>query len=290
MASTINLADYSELQIERLAYEPSKPNVFRTSHFHVHTGAKTSSINIIDENVLHSYFPYTFGQPLVEITSPTDSTTTTSIPNRAVRVGVVFCGRQTPGAHNVVTGIYDQLMTLNMDSKLIGFIGGTKGLFAGNAINLTSTTLHPYRNQGGMHLLGRSVDRIRSPTEQAAALETVEKFELDGLILIGGTFSNSDAGHLAEYFASRQTSSGRRTAVVGVPVTIDGNLRNEFIETTVGHDTAVKVYSQLVGNMATDANSAKKYTYFVRLMGRTTGHIAMEVAMQCQPNLAIMGM
>ena len=159
------------------------------------------------------------------------------------------------------------------------------GLFGQQCVELTAASLANYRNQGGYHLLGRSVDRVRSARDQEAALAACSALRLDGLVVVGGTYSNTDAAHLAEFFAAR----GSTCRVVGVPVTIDGDVHNNFVETTVGFDTATKVYAQLVGNMATDGNSAKKYWYFVKLMGRSVSRIALEVALQTHPNAVVLG-
>ena len=290
MSFTVDLDDYSELQVSRLGYAPPQPAAFAS-------GAPAlreigSAAAPPDEAALRSWFPLTYSLPLVDLVAGASASSAASpaAPRAAVRVGVVFCGRQTPGAHSFVAGLLDGLAASAPGSELLGFIGGTRGLFAGSAKTLDAAALRAFRGQGGMHLLGRSVDRVRAPGEQAAALAACAALAHDGLVLVGGTFTNTDAAHLAEYFAAHQGAPGaRRTAVVGVPVSIDGDIRNEFVETTLGHDTATKVYSQLVGNMATDSNSAKKYTYFIKLMGRTTGHITMEVALQTRPNIALLG-
>ena len=168
---------------------------------------------------------------------------------------------------------------------LLGFVSGTVGLFEQQVVPLDAAALAGYRSQGGYHLLGRSVDRVRSARDQEAALAACSALALDGLVVIGGTYSNTDAAHLAEFFKAR----GSRCRVVGVPVTIDGDVHNNFVETTVGFDTATKVYAQLVGNMATDGNSAKKYWYYVKLMGRAVSRVALEVALQTHPNAVVLG-
>lgn len=294
MATQIALSDYSELQLARLRYVPELPAAL-SGACTTSAGGATLALAGVDDGVMRSWFPKTYGQTTVDIgpaaASASASASASAAPcgGAALRVGVVFCGRQTPGAHNLVIGLCDALAARNSATVVLGFVGGTKGLFAGATVALTPALLAGFRNQGGMHLLGRSVDRIRSPAEQAAALASAEALQLDGLLLVGGTFTNTDAAHLAEYFAQRQGAAGRRTAIVGAPVSIDGDMKNEFVETTLGHDTATKLYAQLVGNMATDSNSAKKYTYYIKLMGRATGHITMEVALQSRPNVVILG-
>jgi pyrophosphate--fructose-6-phosphate 1-phosphotransferase len=286
---SIPLSEYSEVQLERMEYVPSlPPALLEPAKTGVAIGESTVARASSEEAVLRSWFPALYGQPIVELKGD-GATSSRSTSTATLRVGVVFCGRQTPGAHNVVCGLYDHLTALSAGNEILGFDGGTKGFFDGKARRLTADTLAPFRNQGGMHMLGRSVDRIRSGSEQAAALATAEALKLDGLVLVGGTFTNTDAAHLAEFIAERQAGGALQTRVVGVPVTIDGDIRNEFVEVSLGHDTATKLYSQLTGNMATDSNSAKKYWYWCRLMGRTTGHVALEVALQTHPNAILLG-
>lgn len=189
------------------------------------------------------------------------------------------------GGHNVVTGLYDYLAKAAPGSTLLGFVGGTLGLFAQKSMPLTADLLADYRNQGGYHLLGRSVDRIRTAKEQEAAVAACSALNLDGLVLIGGTHTNSDAAHVAETALAK----GCTTKIIGVPVSIDGDLAGPFVEANLGFDTATKVYAELVGNLETDCNSAKKYYYFVRLMGRQPSHIALEVALQTRPQYVVLG-
>ncbi|KAJ7551582.1 hypothetical protein O6H91_06G021000 [Diphasiastrum complanatum] len=201
------------------------------------------------------------------------------------RVGVVFCGRQSPGGHNVIAGLYDALTVHNHDNVLIGFLGGTGGLFSQKFIEVTEDALANYRNQGGYGMIGRTKDQLRSMEQVFNARTACETLALDGLVLVGGCSTSTDAAHLAETFAA----AGCRTKVIGVPVTIDGDLKNQFIETDVGFDTVCKVNAQLISNISTDALSAEKYYYFIRLMGRHASHIALECALQSQPNMVILG-
>jgi len=190
------------------------------------------------------------------------------------RVGIVFSGRQSPGGHNVIWGLYDALMAHNSNSKLIGFLGGTDGLFAQKTMEITAEALSSYKNQGGYDMLGRTRDQIRTTEQVKAAMATCQALKLDALVIIGGVTSNTDAAQLAETFAELKCP----TKVVGVPVTLNGDLRNQFVETTVGFDTICKVNSQLISNVCTDALSAEKYYYFIRLMGRKSSHVALECA------------
>ena len=308
-----SLANFSPLQTSRLQYVPTVPTALRspkhttvTAVPDVHEGGTPTTP---DEVV--AAFPSTHGAAPVRLACDGATAAPSGAP---LRVGIVFCGRQCPGANNVVTGawrcwwtgarappfcsfphahpppsplfagLYDYLQALNPNHALLGFASGTEGLYAGNAIPLDAAGLALYRNQGGFHLLGRSVDMIRSPAQRAAAAATVTALKLDGLVLLGGTFTNTDAAHLAESFAA----GGVPTTVIAVPATIDGDMRGG-VETTLGFDTATKVYSQLVGTMGTDGNSAKKYWCWLRLMGRATSHIALEVALQTRPNLVLLG-
>lgn len=202
-----------------------------------------------------------------------------------LKVGILFCGRQAPGGHNVISGLYDFLKASNPKSELYGFIGGTAGLFQSSYVKITDEMLSTYRNQGGFDLIGRAADKIRDGEEQELAGKTCEQLGLDGLVLIGGCYTNTDAGHLAEYFVA----TGIKTRVIGVPVTITRDMKSKLVETTVGFDTACRVYSELIGNLCTDGNSAKKYYYFIRLMGRKSGHIPLECALETHPNMLLLG-
>lgn len=281
----IDRENYSELQLERLLYKPALPDCLaNAAAISVVPGELTAAPSASDERTLHSWLPHIVGKPLVSLSSSTAPAAVSA--GRTRTVGVVFCGRQCPGGNNIVSGLYD-FCTASPDTRVIGFVGGTQGLFDGKYITITPELLASFRNQGGYHMLGRSVDKIRTATGQAAALATCTSLKLDGLVLVGGTFTNTDAAHLAEYFAAHQ-QPGSRTAVIGVPATIDGDVHSQFVEQTLGFDTATRVYSQLVGNMATDGNSAKKYWFFIRLMGRHASRIALEVALQTHPNAVLL--
>ncbi|XP_077210502.1 pyrophosphate--fructose 6-phosphate 1-phosphotransferase subunit alpha-like isoform X2 [Tasmannia lanceolata] len=202
-----------------------------------------------------------------------------------LRAGVVFCGRQSPGGHNVIWGLHDAIKCHNRKSTLLGFVGGTEGLFAQKTLEITDDVLSTYKNQGGYDLLGRTKDQIRTTEQVNAALASCQALKLDALVIIGGVTSNTDAAQLAETFAERKCP----TKVVGVPVTLNGDLKNQFVETNVGFDTICKVNSQLISNVCTDALSAEKYYYFVRLMGRKASHVALECTLQSHPNMVILG-
>ncbi|AQL03428.1 Pyrophosphate--fructose 6-phosphate 1-phosphotransferase subunit alpha [Zea mays] len=218
------------------------------------------------------------------------------------RIGVVFSGRQSPGGHNVIWGLYDVVKAHNSNSKIIGFLGGTDGLFAQKTIEITDEALPSYKNQGGYDMLGRTRDQIRTTEQVKATIGTCQALKLDALVIIGGVTSNTDAAQLAETFAQLKCP----TKVVGVPVTLNGDLKNQFVETTVGFDTIckyflvtfghhnstsvlTKVNSQLISNACIDALSAEKYYYFIRMMGRKASHVALECALQSHPNMVILG-
>lgn len=198
------------------------------------------------------------------------------------RVGVVLSGGQAPGGHNVITGLYDALKKLNPESKLYGFRDGPKGIVDNKFIELTASLIAPYRNQGGFDMIGSGRTKIETPEQFQAAEATVRALHLDGLVIIGGDDSNTNAALLAEYFESHRCP----VSVIGVPKTIDGDLKNDDIEISFGFDTACKTYSEIIGNIMRDTLSAKKYYYFIKLMGRSASHITLECALQTHPNMA----
>ncbi|MFI5333765.1 MAG: diphosphate--fructose-6-phosphate 1-phosphotransferase [Chlamydiales bacterium] len=227
---------------------------------------------------IKTHFPRTFGQPFLSA-----QFTTSRKKNSPLRIGALFSGGQASGGHNVLAGLFDALHLLHRDSKLIGFLGGPSGVLEGKHQELTKELLDPYRNMGGFDLIGSGRTKIETLEQLEAARKVVEGLDLDGLVIIGGDDSNTNAAFLAEYFLSKNC----RTRVVGVPKTIDGDLKNAYVEISFGFDTATKVYSELIGNIARDAASAAKYYHFIKLMGRTASHITLECALATHPNLAI---
>lgn len=201
----------------------------------------------------------------------------------ALKVGAVFSGGQAPGGHNVLTGLFDALQLPNSKAKLIGFLDGPGGVLAGKWIELNSTTLLPYRNQGGFDLLGSGRTKIETDEQLRKTLKTAQDLDLDGLVVIGGDDSNTNAAFIAEYFLQH----GCKTKVIGVPKTIDGDLQSQYVEISFGFDTATKIYSELIGNIGKDALSAKKYYHFIKLMGRSASHITLECALKTHPNLTL---
>ena len=278
------------LTAARALTPPELPSVLRSSlaaGLRVVRGATPSAR--ADELFVQGQLPKSYGKPRLEIvsgeTQPGAGEPLAIKPS--MRLGVVFCGRQCPGAHNVVAGLSAFLsQRAGPAAKLYGFVDGTKGLFKGNAKELTLADVAKHLNSGGMHMLGRSADVIRSDEQLAQAAATCAALRLDGLVLVGGPVSNSDTALLAEHFER----VGSPTSVVGVPATIDGDLySNDGLEASIGFDTACRVYAGLVGNLAKDAASACKYWYFVRMMGRSPSHITLECANLTQPNVALIG-
>jgi len=237
----------------------------------------TSSLADADE--IKGRFPNLFGSPILQ------GKEGDAVEFAPLKIGVVFSGGQASGGHNVIAGLFDSIKELNSSSTLIGFLDGPSGIVDGVHRELGAKELAEFRNQGGFDLLGSGRTKIETDTQLERSLKTVQELSLDGLVVIGGDDSNTNAAVLAEYFKSH----GCETKVVGVPKTIDGDLQNEHVEISFGFDTACKVYSEMIGNICRDALSAKKYYHFIKLMGRSASHIALECAFQTQPNLTLIG-
>lgn len=225
-----------------------------------------------------SLFPNLKGQPFISYRKEE-----TPQQHPSLKVGVVFSGGQASGGHNVIAGLFDALKQLNSNSTLYGFIGGPSGILENRKIEITAEFLVPYRNQGGFDLIGSGRTKIETDEQFRFAEKVVKELHLDGLVIIGGDDSNTNAALLAEYFVSHKVP----TRVIGVPKTIDGDLKNAYIEISFGFDTAAKTFSEIIGNVARDALSAKKYYYFIKLMGRSASHLTLECALQIHPNLAL---
>jgi pyrophosphate--fructose-6-phosphate 1-phosphotransferase len=271
----------SPLQEARLQFQPVLPEVLQDVHsVGTELGATTTAISDIEE--LGKLFPHTMGQRLVEFVKAGRDPEKMSPP---LRVGVVLSGGQAAGGHNVICGVYDTLIELHPYSKIYGFLGGPSGIVDQRYVELTALIIEKYRNQGGFDMIGSGRTKIESPQQLAASLSTAQALELDGLVVIGGDDSNTNAAVLAEYFKT----NGCKTCVIGVPKTIDGDLKNDYIATSFGFDTACKVYCEMIGNIARDALSAKKYYHFIKLMGRSASHIALECALETHPNITIIG-
>lgn len=271
----------SELQLERSKFKPTLPAVLRSGPAGVvpRLGKPTQSFS--DPEALRAIFPNTYGLPSVQFVKGRNAPVT----KKAVRIGVVLSGGQAPGGHNVLAGLLDGLKKANSKNKLIGFLGGPSGILDNKWIDLTDALVNPYRNTGGFDMIQSGRTKIETPEQFAQAKQTLETNRLDALVVVGGDDSNTNAALLAEYFKAQ----GLPIRVIGVPKTIDGDLKNADIEASFGFDTATKIYSELVGNICRDVLSARKYWHFVRLMGRSASHITLEVALKTQPNLTLVG-
>ena len=263
----------SPLQKRRLEYRPPFPSIFQSVHRMAFVkGEPTASA--VDQAEIQKHFPKTYGQPIV---TAMDGPVRSPYP---MRVGVVFSGGQAAGGHNVIAGILDTLRALHPESTLFGFLGGPGGIIEGKHIEITEDVLAPYRNQGGFDLLASGRTKIETPEQLQAALGTMKQLNLSGLVVIGGDDSNTNAAVMAEYFLDNDVD----IRVIGVPKTIDGDLKNEHVAVSFGFDTACKSYAQMIGNICRDALSAGKYYHFIKLMGRSASHIALECALNTHPN------
>ncbi len=269
----------SALQKARYAYQPKLPAVLANNepgNIVIEFGKPTTAI--ADQAELEALFKNTYGKPeaLFKQGNNPDA-------GKKLRVGIILSGGQAPGGHNVIAGLYDGIKKGNKDSVVFGFTGGPSGLVDCEYVEITDSFMDEYRNTGGFDMIGSGRTKIETPEQYAASVATAEKLDLDAIVIIGGDDSNTNAALLAEKFAAL----GKKTRVIGVPKTIDGDLKNEQIETSFGFDTACKTYSELIGNIGRDANSAKKYWHFIKLMGRSASHIALECALQTQPNICL---
>ncbi|MFA6745865.1 MAG: diphosphate--fructose-6-phosphate 1-phosphotransferase, partial [Bacteroides graminisolvens] len=223
-------------------------------------------------------FPNTYGMPLIQFVESASETSFSP-----VNVGVILSGGQAPGGHNVISGLFDGIKKLNADSKLYGFILGPGGLVDHNYMELTADIIDEYRNTGGFDIIGSGRTKLEKEEQFDKGYEILKQLGIKALVIIGGDDSNTNACVLAEYYAAKKYG----VQVIGCPKTIDGDLKNEMIETSFGFDTACKVYSEVIGNIQRDCNSARKYWHFIKLMGRSASHIALECALQVQPNVCI---
>ncbi|MED6123960.1 hypothetical protein PIB30_054496 [Stylosanthes scabra] len=268
---------YSEVQSSRVNHSLPLPSVLKTS-FSLVDGPRSSAAGNPDE--IAKLFPHLFGQP-----SATLVPSETPLPDRKLKIGVVLSGGQAPGGHNVISGIFDYLQERAKGSILYGFRGGPAGIMKCKYVELDSDYIYPYRNQGGFDMICSGRDKIETPEQFKQAEETAKKLDLDGLLVIGGDDSNTNACLLAENFRSKNL----KTRVIGCPKTIDGDLKCKEVPTSFGFDTACKIYSEMIGNVMVDARSTGKYYHFVRLMGRAASHITLECALQTHPNITIIG-
>ena len=264
----------SILQKERAAYQPKLPKGLQGA-VKVQEGAPTQSVG--DQEEIKKLFPNTYGMPLVEFV-PGDVANT-----KKMNVGIILSGGQAPGGHNVICGLFDAVKKLNPENRVYGFLMGPGGLVDHNYKELTAELIDEYRNTGGFDMIGSGRTKLEKEDQFEKGLEVIRKLDIKAVVIIGGDDSNTNACVLAEYYAAKNYG----VQVIGCPKTIDGDLKNDQIETSFGFDTATKTYSELIGNIERDCNSARKYWHFVKLMGRSASHIALECALQVQPNICI---
>ena len=266
----------SPLQVARASYQPKMPAALR-GHVRLVEGERTKSA--ANQAEIKELFPNTYGMPVIEFTQGKAG----DIENMPMNVGVILSGGQAPGGHNVICGMFDALKRLNPESKLYGFLGGPSGLIEGKYAELTKEVIDEYRNTGGFDIIGSGRTKLEETWQFDNGIEVCNKLGIKAIVIIGGDDFNTNACVLAEYYLQKKCG----IQVIGCPKTIDGDLKNKMIETSFGFDTACKVYSELIGNIQRDANSAKKYWHFIRLMGRSASHIALECALQSQPNICL---
>ena len=270
----------SALQKARYEYSPKLPGMLRNgiAEISVKEGQPTQSV--ADQEKIQALFPNTYGKN--EITFEKGKNTSTA---KKQVVGVILSGGQAPGGHNVICGLYDALKKMNPDNVLYGFKGGPSGLTDDDCVVFDDNFINAYRNTGGFDIIGSGRTKLETEEQFKVASEVCKKHGITAITIIGGDDSNTNAAVLAEYFAAHNTG----VQVIGCPKTIDGDLKNEDIECSFGFDTAVKTFSELIGNIERDANSAKKYWHFIKVMGRSASHVALECALETQPNICLIG-
>ncbi len=268
----------SPLQIERLKYQPKLPSSLQNgvNSLEMVEGSATQSVR--DQEQIKNLFANTYGKPTVTFKS-TSSTSTSEVRN----VGVILSGGQAPGGHNVIAGLYDSLKNANPENKLYGFLGGPSGIIEGQYVEFTDEFINAYRNTGGFDIIGSGRTKLETEEQFQKSLAVCKKLNISAVVIIGGDDSNTNAALLAEWFVKNNAG----IQVIGCPKTIDGDLKNEQIEISFGFDTATKTYAELIGNIQRDANSAKKYWHFIKIMGRSASHVALEAALQTQPNITL---
>ncbi len=265
----------SALQKARAAYQPKLPIVL-TGAVKAVEGQPTNSV--ADQEEIKKLFPNTYGLPELRFEKSSNTQ-----PSKPINVGVILSGGQAPGGHNVICGLFDGIKKIHRDSRLYGFLMGPGGFVDHKYMELTAPFIADYRNTGGFDIIGSGRTKLETKEQFDKGLEILKELNIQALVIIGGDDSNTNAAVLAEYYKSINAG----VQVIGCPKTIDGDLKNDVIETSFGFDTATKVYSEVIGNIQRDCNSAKKYYHFIKLMGRSASHIALECALQTQPNICI---
>jgi len=269
--------DAHSIQALRAVYHPKLPMSI-SGNTKLVEGKPTHSV--ADQEEIKKLFPNTYGMPIL-----TFEPSNLAERGEAINVGVMLSGGQAPGGHNVISGLFDGIKSINKNSKLYGFLNGPSGLVNHEYIELTSDIIDQYRNTGGFDIIGAGRTKLEEESQFEKGLEICKKLNIKAIVIIGGDDSNTNACVLAEYYLKHNSG----IQVIGVPKTIDGDLKNEMIETSFGFDTATKVYSEVIGNIERDANSAKKYWHFIKLMGRSASHVTLECALKTQPNIALIG-
>lgn len=270
--------EFSPLEIERLEYQPKLAPALKKGIDRLEIIEDNKTFYISDEDEIAKLFPHTYGNPILTL-KPTEELK----PAKPLKVGVVLSGGQAPGGHNVISGIYDALKEANPNSEVYGFLGGPSGLIEGKYKILTDEIIDNHRNMGGFHMIGSGRTKLEKEEQFERVLNNCKKLGINAIVVIGGDDSNTNAAVLAEWLKER----GEDLQVIGCPKTIDGDLKNEHIEASFGFDTATKTYAETIGNIQKDAASAKKYWFFVKVMGRSASHVTLETALQTQPNIAL---
>ncbi|MBR5294082.1 MAG: diphosphate--fructose-6-phosphate 1-phosphotransferase [Oscillospiraceae bacterium] len=270
----------SPLQIARYQYQPKLPGMLRNGIAEISATSGGPTQSVADQEKIAALFPNTYGKN--EIIFKKGENTSEA---RKLTVGVILSGGQAPGGHNVISGLYDSLKAINPENVLIGFKGGPSGLLDNDFVVFDDEYINAYRNTGGFDIIGSGRTKLETEEQFAVVVENCKTHGVNAIVIIGGDDSNTNAAVLAEYCAARNTG----IQVIGCPKTIDGDLKNEDIECSFGFDTATKTYSEIIGNIERDANSAKKYWHFVKVMGRSASHVALECALETQPNICLIG-
>ena len=268
----------SPLQQERLKYQPKLPKCLANgiNSLELEEGQATESVR--DQEAIKQLFEKTYGKPIVTFKS-----TSNKKESPVKNVGVILSGGQAPGGHNVIAGLFDALKQANPENKLYGFLGGPSGIIDGKYQEITKDFIDAYRNTGGFDIIGSGRTKLETEEQFQKSLEVCKKLNITAVVIIGGDDSNTNAALLAEWFVKNNAG----IQVIGCPKTIDGDLKNEQIEVSFGFDTATKTYAELIGNIQRDANSAKKYWHFIKIMGRSASHVALEAGLQTQPNIVL---
>ena len=269
----------SRLQQHRGKFKPVLPNILKNGPASVKVKAGKPTKSVADQAKVKKIFPHTYGMPEIAFVKGANS----AVSKKPINAAVVLSGGQAPGGHNVIAGLLDGFKKANSRNKLFGFLGGPSGVIDCNFIEITPTLMDKFRNTGGFDLIQSGRTKIETDEQLSKAKENIVNNKISAFVVVGGDDSNTNAGVIAEYLKKE----GVDASVIGVPKTIDGDLKNEQIETSFGFDTATKTYSELVGNIERDANSAKKYWHFIKLMGRSATHVGLEVALQTQPNITL---